>query len=72
MKDMNRILLAMGPKGKKFKESKSAFRFGDETFSSLGMITITLHTPRGVKTILVNFNVVRAIVPAPLGMGILD
>ncbi len=47
-------------------------RFGDETFSSLGIISLPLATPNGVIPIMIHFDVVQADVPALLGMDILD
>lgn len=51
--------------------SLSSFRFGDESFPSLGITTIYLSTPSGIPSIPVSVHVVKPGIPALLGMDIL-
>eukprot|EP00171_Calliarthron_tuberculosum_P023610 IDg23610t1 len=71
-KELHRILSAMKMRDYRLKPSQNKFRFGDDTFSSLGVVTLPLPTPNGVKPIHVDFDIVLADVPALLGMDILD
>ena len=52
--------------------SAHRFRFEDESFQSLGRISLPLATPPGVKPILDDFDIVQANIPPLLGMDVLD
>lgn len=56
----------------KVKDSPKTFRFRDESFQSLGIITLPLPTPDGVRHIMVEFDIVLVDVPAFLGLDVLD
>ena len=57
---------------RKICRSAHRFRFGDESFQSLGRISLPLATPPGVKPILVQFDIVQANIPPLLRMNVLD
>lgn len=71
-KDLNRLLSAAGIHQRNIHKSSRRFRFGDESFPSLGRISLPLGTPPGVKPIFVDFDIVQADIPPLLGMDVLD
>ena len=71
-REINRLLATLGNHHRQIRPSSNRFRFGDETFESLGKISLPLATPRGAPRILVDFDIVQADVPALLGMDVLD
>ena len=73
-KELNRIFAKMGMSTSKLSRPSFSklFRFADNTFESLGQITILLSTPFGIARIYVKFDFVQADVPALIGMDIPD
>ena len=57
---------------RKISRSAHRFRFGDESFQSLGRISLPLATQPGFKPILVQFDIVQINIPLLLGMDVLD
>lgn len=69
---MERIPRFMGLQDGKLGHSTKLVRFRDEIFSSLAVITLTIFTPPGAKTILLDFETVGADFPPLLCRNILD
>lgn len=72
LRELNRLLTATNTHKKHIRRSSNRFRFGDQSFESLGCISLPLPTPRGVHPIVVDFDIVKAHVPPLLGMDVLD
>ena len=54
------------------RTSHNFFRFGDESFPSIGMITLYLDTPHGVRPIPVEIDIVVPDIPPLLGLDVID
>jgi len=56
----------------KLRSSPNSFRFANETFRSIGSLTLYLETPAGVRTVPVDIDVVVADIPPLLGLDVID
>lgn len=56
----------------KYRRSFRSFRFADETFNSLGTVTLYLDTPHGIDPIPVEVDIVMVDIPLLLGLDVLD
>jgi len=56
----------------KLRYSPHSFRFANETFHSIGSLTLYLETPAGVATVAVDIDVVTADIPPLLGLDVID
>lgn len=70
--ELTRLLKHLGRRRGTLRNSKNSFRFADAVYESLGTIFIPLRTPRHVKAIPVELDVVTANVPALLGLDAMD
>ena len=73
-RDLRKIFLQQKIREPNIKGSEVThrFRFADRLFDSLGKVTLFLSTPSGIPPIRVVLDVVRANIPALLGMDVLD
>ena len=71
-RELNRLLRATNKHSRDIRRSGHRFRFGDESFPSLGRISLPLATPSGIEPIFVDFDIGDADIPALLGMDVLD
>ena len=72
IKELNRIYHVSGRSAPELQRSHRKFKFGDMSSESLGTCFIPLATPPGMDPIMVEVDVVRAEIPALLGMNLLD
>jgi len=56
----------------RLRSSPHSFRFANETFSSIGSLTLYIETPTGVAPIAVDIDVVAADIPPLLGLDVID
>ena len=69
---LKHLLVAAVMHRRNFRRSAHRFRIEDESFQSLGRISLPLATLVGVEPILVEFDIVQANIPHLLGMSVLD
>ena len=69
---INSLLARLGSHHRQIRPSINRFRFGYQTFESLGNICLPLPTPKCAPRISIDFEIVQADVPALLGMDVLD
>lgn len=70
--ELSRLLRHLGRQRGLLKPSINSFRFADTVYESLGTVVLPLSTPRHVRTIQVELDVVSANVPALLGLDAMD
>lgn len=72
-KSLNRILTESGEfRPPQLRKSENRFRFGDQSFSSVGKVTVRSETPTGIEPIAVDVDIVTADILPLLGLDILD
>lgn len=69
---MNRLFRNLGRKRRRLKHSVNSFRFAETLYQLLSTITLPLKTPGDKEPIVVELDVVKANVPALLGLDAMD
>ena len=72
LKELKSVFASFGRRIPQLKWSPNRFRFADTSYDSLGKASLPLATPPGKPTIFVEVDVVKADIPALLGLDVLD